>query len=217
MRTSEEMSVGASRGRPAARHRPGAVLRWIGIVALVLASGIAGYLTWILWGTGLETARAQEALRSTFERQIDSEPADSRSAQSPVLIGHAIAEIVIPAINLDFVVVQGTGTEALQEGPGHYVETAMPWDRTGRVAIAGHRTTYLHPFQNLDDLRAGDEIDLRTRYGTFRYGVTRVFAIASAGSGRVLAQTTPPDLVLTTCHPEFSSAERLIVYADRRT
>ena len=126
-----------------------------------------------------------------------------------------MAEILIPAIGVDFVVVQGTGTEALKKGPGHYVDTAMPWDDAGRVGIAGHRTTYLHPFQDLDDLRRGDAIELRTRFGTFRYDVTRVFTTPSAGSERVLEQTTRPTLVLTTCHPEFSSAERLIVEASR--
>jgi LPXTG-site transpeptidase (sortase) family protein len=45
--------------------------------------------------------------------------------------------------------------------------------------------------------------------------VTRVFAIPAAGSGRVLEQTEDPTLVLTTCHPMFSSTERLIVEADR--
>jgi sortase A len=191
------------------------VLRWIGITCLVLASGIAGYLTWVLWGTGLETARAQETLRSGFERQIGTERPDAGDADRPVLPGDAVAEILIPAIDIDFVVVQGTDTEALKEGPGHYVDTAMPWEKDGRVGIAGHRTTYLHPFQNLDELRPGDGIELRTRFGTFRYRVTRVFTTPSAGSGYVLEQTSRPTLVLTTCHPEFSSAQRLIVEASR--
>jgi sortase A len=181
----------------------------------VLASGIAGYLTWVLWGTGLETARAQETLRSGFERRIGTERPDAEAADRPALPGDAVAEILIPAVDIDFIVVQGTGTEALKEGPGHYVDTAMPWDEAGRVGIAGHRTTYLHPFQNLDELRPGDQIQLRTRFGTYRYDVTRVFTTPSAGSGFVLEQTRRPTLVLTTCHPEFSSAERLIVEASR--
>jgi sortase (surface protein transpeptidase) len=45
--------------------------------------------------------------------------------------------------------------------------------------------------------------------------VSRVFVVTSAGSGRVLAQTSRPTLVLTTCNPKYSSAERLIVTARR--
>ena len=202
-------------GRAPGRSRSGLVLRWVGIACLVLASGIAGYLTWVLWGTGLETARAQETLRSGFERQIRSERPDAEPPDRPALSGDAIAEILIPAVDIDFIVVQGTDTESLKEGPGHYVDTAMPWDEAGRVGIAGHRTTYLHPFQNLDELHPGDGIELRTRLGTFRYRDTRVFTTPSAGSGFVLEQTQRPTLVLTTCHPEFSSAQRLIVEASR--
>jgi sortase A len=190
------------------------VLRWIGIVCLVAASGIAGYVTWVLWGTGLETARAQQTLRASFERSV-AEPAVDRATDRRVLPGSALAEIVIPKIGVDFIVVEGTGVEALKKGPGHYVETAMPWEDSGRVGIAGHRTTYLHPFQDLDELGAGDDIILRTARGTFRYAVTRVRIMPSEGSGRVLAQTRTPTLVLTTCHPEYSAAQRLIVEARR--
>lgn len=190
------------------------VLRWIGIVCLVAASGIAGYVTWVLWGTGLETARAQQTLRASFERSV-AEPAVDRATDRRVLPGSALAEIVIPRIGVDFIVVEGTGVEALKKGPGHYVETAMPWEDSGRVGIAGHRTTYLRPFQDLDELGAGDDIILRTARGTFRYAVTRVRIMPSEGSGRVLAQTRTPTLVLTTCHPEYSAAQRLIVEATR--
>ena len=59
------------------------------------------------------------------------------------------------------------------------------------------------------------EITLRTAQGTFGYEVSRVFVVPSAGSGRVLEQTSRPTLVLTTCNPKYSSAERLIVTARR--
>ena len=105
--------------------------------------------------------------------------------------------------------------EDLKDGPGHYPDTADPWEDSGRVGIAGHRTTYQAPFFNLDDMRVGDEITLRTKYGSFAYEVDRIFVVPSSGSGRVLVQTPKPTLVLTTCNPKYSSAERLIVTARR--
>ena len=83
------------------------------------------------------------------------------------------------------------------------------------MGIAGHRTTYLHPFYNLDKVVAGDRITLRTEFGTYDYVVTRVFVVNEYGSGRVLEQTDEPTLVLTTCHPKYFSSQRLIVNADR--
>jgi sortase A len=191
------------------------IVRWFGYLCLVGAAFFGGYVAWLLWGTGLETRAAQDALRDAITRSIDDvqrpEPPPPGTREVP---GSAYAIIRIPSIDVDYVVVEGTDYTSLKKGPGHYPDTADPWDGTGRVGIAGHRTTYLAPFYDLDRVAVGDEILLVTRYGRFRYEVTETSVIPSAGSGIVLEQTTRPTLVLTTCNPRFSSAERLIVEAD---
>jgi sortase A len=192
-----------------------AFVHWFGVACLMVAAGLAGYVAWSLWGTGLHTAAAQERLRSEFRQDLGAAPSDPATAPEQVPLGDAYAQLEIPAIDVNFMVVQGTGYEDLKDGPGHYPDTADPWADTGRVGIAGHRTTYQAPFFDLGDLRAGDGVQLRTKYGTFRYEVDRVFVVPSAGSGRVLVQTPRPSLVLTTCNPKYSSAERLIVTARR--
>lgn len=191
------------------------LVHWFGMACLMVAAGFAGYIAWSLWGTGLHTAQAQDRLRTEFQQELDAEPADPSTAPELVPLGDAYAQLLIPAIDVNFMVVQGTGYEDLKDGPGHYPDTADPWDESGRVGIAGHRTTYQAPFFNLEKLERGDEITLRTRYGSFAYEVDRVFVIPSGGSGRVLVQTPKPTLVLTTCNPKYSSAERLIVTARR--
>ena len=64
-------------------------------------------------------------------------------------------------------------------------------------------------------MQVGDDITLRTEFGTFRYVVNDVFVVPTEGSGTVLTQTADPTLVLTTCHPRYSASQRLIVTADR--
>jgi sortase A len=182
----------------------------------MVAAGLGGYIGWLLWGTGLTTKAAQNELKHDFTQVIDTkDPAQAPPAGVEPLRASAYAELVIPRIDLDLIVVQGTDTESLKKGPGHYPDTADPWDPTGRVGIAGHRTTYLAPFYSLDAMQVGDTMTLRTEYGTFDYHVTRVYVIPEAGSGIVLTQTNEPTLVLTTCNPRYSSRERLIVIADR--
>jgi sortase A len=206
----------AVRLRPPRRHGWHAVLHWIGIGCLMLAAGFGGYVAWLMWGTGLTTQRAQNDLRQGWGQLVDSRP----PGQAPQLVGlgHRYAEIQIASIGLDMMVVQGTGYDQLKLGPGHYADTADPWEAAGRVGIAGHRTTYLHPFFNLDKVRAGDTITLRTEFGTFTYVVDKPpFVVPEAGSGIVLTQTKRPTLVLTTCNPRYESYQRLIVTAVRTT
>jgi sortase A len=186
-------------------------LRAAGFGCLMVAAGLAGYVAWLLWGTGLETARAQEELRESAAQSFEDPTPPSPDER--YLPGEAYASIVIPSIDIDFIVVEGTDYVSLKKGPGHYPTSADPWDGTGRVGIAGHRTTYLHPFLDLDLVRVGDRITLHTKHGTYRYEVDRNYVVPEAGSGAALEQTARPTLVLTTCHPKYSSRERLIVTA----
>ena len=203
------------------RSRRGRILRISGLVFIVAALGLAGYVWWTLWGTGFTTRAAQEALRRPFEPDVATQPSyEAPSAERVVKVpGKAVAILRIPAIELNYVVVEGAGTEPLKKGPGHYSRTAYPWEDTGRVGIAGHRTTYGAPFWSLNELRVGDRIVLATEYGVFNYRVSRSVITPPDGilpSGSyVLDQTRRPSLVLTTCNPRFSAAERLIVIADR--
>jgi sortase A len=190
-------------------------VRWVGLLCLMGAAFFAGYVAWLLWGTGLETQQAQNDLRAGFEQTIDH-PKPLTEAPKPgarIMPRSAYGVIQIPRIDLDMVVVQGTDYTSLKMGPGHYPDTANPWDGTGRVGIAGHRTTYLAPFLNLDQVQEGDEIRLLTEFGTYGYSVTRNFILPEAGSGIVLEQTDEPSLVLTTCHPKYASSQRLIIEA----
>ena len=198
------------------RKRQGRALRVAGVLFLVVAVGIGGYVGWLLWGTGLATKRAQSELRPGFEHDVGSQdPSKAPPAEQVVKVpGKAMAILVIPKMDLDMVVVEGTDTESLKKGPGHYSQTSYPWEDSGRVAIAGHRTTYGAPFWSLDKLRQGDRITLKTEYGTYNYRVTRHIIIAPT-EGWVLDPTNRPTLVLTTCNPRFSAAERLIVFAER--
>jgi sortase A len=198
-----------------------AILHWVGIACLLAAAYFGGYVAWSLWGTGLQTEQAQQDLRTTTEHWGGHPapiPADPKTAPR-ILPGDAYADIVIPSIGLDMVVVQGTDYESLKKGPGHYVDTADPWDGTGRVGIAGHRTTYLAPFRRLNELDPGDHITIQMPYARFSYVVEKT-KIVDATDETVLAADTAITgrkpynrLALTACHPPFSAAQRIIVYS----
>lgn len=129
--------------------------------------------------------------------------------------GDPVAIIEIPELGVTKFVVAGVAASDLKKGPGHYPMTPQP-GHLGNVAIAGHRTTYGEPFRQLDELEEGDDIvvtDVRGR--KFVYQVTQAFIVEPEDSW-VVATTDPTRalLTLTTCHPEFSAKQRLIVTAE---
>ena len=197
------------------QRRPGRILRGIGKTFLTAAFILAAYIAWLLWGTGFYYGNQQDGLREQIESRIEAPGAGERGVDPvPIVPGQAYAILQIPSIGLDEVVVQGTDTESLHRGPGHYEDTADPWDERGRVGIAGHRTTYGQPFWDLDKVEAGDPITLVTQYGVFEYVTTRTETVLPSSGGVLTGGGKKASLVLTTCHPKFSAAERLIVFAE---
>lgn len=192
------------------------VLRLVGRTFVVAGALVLAFVGYQLWGTGLQEQRAQTALRDEFATVIDQvstaggapgEPAAPVFDPAP---GDPVARLRIPAIGVDKVVVWGTDLGVLRDGPGLYESSPLPGQR-GNAAIAGHRTTYGAPFGRLDELDPGDLIELDTLYGTTRYRVT-ASEIVAPQQVDVIEDKGDDRLTLTTCHPRFSDAERLVVW-----
>ena len=126
--------------------------------------------------------------------------------------GQPIGRIKIPAIGASYVVVQGTDLDTLRKGPGHYPATRFPGER-GTVAIAGHRTTYLAPFRNVDKLKPGEHIVLAMPYGTFTYEVERIRIVTPDATWITHRVPGENRLVLSACHPLYSASHRIVVFA----
>jgi sortase A len=125
--------------------------------------------------------------------------------------GDAVGRLTIDRIHLKDVVVEGTAAGDLRKGPGHYPYTPLPGQR-GTVAIAGHRTTYGAPFRNIDKVRAGDQVAVTMPYGRFTYRVERT-RIVKPTDVWVTQRVSYDRLILSACHPLYSAAKRIVVFA----
>ncbi|MFL5791563.1 MAG: hypothetical protein ACJ76A_08670, partial [Actinomycetota bacterium] len=43
-------------------------LRWFGVLCLMGAAYFAGYVAWLLWGTGIQTQQAQNGFQPTVQQ-----------------------------------------------------------------------------------------------------------------------------------------------------
>jgi sortase A len=105
-------------------------------------------------------------------------------------------------------------------GIGHYPGTVMP-GQVGNFAMAGHRTTYGKPFADADKLEVGDALVVQTADAWFVYEVTTT-KIVKPNDVYVIGPNplnpgnapTAASITLTTCHPKFSAAQRMIVHGE---
>jgi len=197
---------------------------------LVVLADVVATLLWEEPASSLYASVKQRDASGQLDR-LESEfptPADTRAAQrvhgarrqvevlarrfsKRVEDGQAIGRIVIPSIGLDIAVVQGTNTSDLQRGPGHYPSTPFPGE-PGTAAIAGHRTTYLAPFRDIDSLHGGNVIRLEMPYGTLDYRVQDTKVVEPTDFA-ILHRTSYQRLVLTACHPLYSASQRIVAFA----
>ena len=172
-------------------------------VLLIVDAGLT--VAWQEPISSLLAHREQQELK----RRVADPP--RRVIERRPLPGDALGQIRIPAVGISEYVIEGTATDDLRKGPGHYPDTSLPGDR-GTVAIAGHRTTYGAPFRNLDKVERGDLVDVDMPYGTFFYRVQRT-QIVDPSALWVTKRVGYNRLVLSACHPLYSAAERIIVFA----
>jgi sortase A len=161
--------------------------------------------------------RSVEASRALATERLAAEMnLGARRFRGTLQDGQPIGRIIVPRLGLNMVVVEGTSEGDLEKGPGHYdaasgVNTSLP-GMGGVVAIAGHRTTYLHPFRHIDALRPGDDIYLRMPYGIFAYRVY-MHRIVGSTDWSILHRPQFEKLVLSACHPLYSATHRFVVFA----
>jgi sortase A len=185
--------------------------RAVSALSLVLLLGGVALL-----GYPFATNLYQDRVQARLDRQLASPQLEQAYRERRVQTGDSLTRIKIPKIDVDVVVVEGTSASALRAGAGHYPETPLPCD-AGNVGIAGHRTTYGKPFNQIDRLRPGDLIFLDTPVGSCTYQVARDPFVVLPDDFSVVAPPYPDAsarwLTLTSCHPKGSASHRIIIRA----
>ena len=195
------------------------------VVSGVLLLADAGLtLAWQEPVSAFMASRDQAALEERLDRALEAAPQAGaaplngdrlrRTAaryRATLDTGDAVARIELPTLDRRYVVVEGTDTETLRKGPAHYPDTPLPGEG-GTVGVAGHRTTYLAPFRAIDQLRPEEPVILTLPYGRFTYRVERT-RIVDPDALWVKQPVGYDRVILTACHPLYSAAKRIVVFA----
>jgi sortase A len=124
----------------------------------------------------------------------------------------APSRIVIPALEIDALIVEGDSWEQLKLGVGHHLSTANPGER-GNMVLSAHNDIYGEIFRRLGDLELGDEVLVYAGEQPYRYVVT-VKQIVEPTEVSVLGSTTKPVATLISCYPYMVDTHRIVVIAE---
>ncbi len=209
----------AAREAKAAKDSVGVV---VGELFITLGVVMLLFVAYQLWWTnvlaGQETNQAKERIEDTW--------AKGESKPDVFAPGEGFAIMHIPKLDVVVPVAEGIDkTKVLDKGMvGHYGEgklkTAMPSDKQGNFAVAGHRNTHGEPFRYINRLKPGDPIVVETQDAYYTYAMASILPQTAPSNIAVIdpipkgSGFTEPGryITLTTCTPEFTSTYRMIVW-----
>ncbi|MFI0895334.1 class E sortase [Streptomyces sp. NPDC020983] len=218
--------VEARRAARAAKESPAVIAsRVVGELFITLGVLMLLFVTYQLWWTNVRAHREAAGAANNLQQKWDSESADPNRLPGTFSPGQGFAIMYIPKLDVKAPIAQGVSKhKVLDKGMiGHYdgaMNTAMPWDKTGNFAVAAHRNTHGEPFRYINHLAAGDKVVVETENEYYTYVITSSLASTPPSNISVLKPIpegsgfTAPGryLTLTTCTPEFTSTNRLIVW-----
>ncbi|MEW9032754.1 MAG: class D sortase [Planifilum fimeticola] len=157
---------------------------------------------WQLWNMDREIAPASASPQTSKESAPSEAPPPEKESPEWVVYdrrpkrGQVFGKLIIPRIDAEFPLVEGTEEPQLRKGIGHAETSVLPGEPDTSV-IGGHRETRL---RQIGELEKGDSIYVETEAGRFTFRVTRSwiadksYTVGSNGKGQA-------KLLLVTCYP----------------
>lgn len=176
---------------------PGHEDRQVRVVGGRVLLGLSLLLGWVLLYllvlSDFEQNHAQNVLYGELRTQLAEGTAPTGAPVDP---GAPVALLSIPSLDVDdLVVVEGTRSRQLQDGPGHRPGTVLPGQQ-GVSVVAGRSVSYGRPFARLPEVERGARVVVTTAQGTFTYVVSGIRrdgdsmpAPPAAGAGRLTLVT----------------------------
>lgn len=184
------------------------ITKLIALTIILTGTIIIGIGLWQLWNIerqgeiSLNEARAFVREDRVKDTEENFDPA----------IGDVSGLLVIPKINAELAIIEGTDPNDLEKGVGHYKGSYYP-DENGQIVLSGHRDTV---FRRAGELELGDILTVRMPYGNYHYEIVETKVVSADDTSIITLQDSQEELILTTCYP-FSfigdAPDRYIMYA----
>lgn len=224
------------RARRRRRSRP-TVISVLGEVLLTAGLVVLLFVVWQMWvGDIIISAQKNAEGAEISQRLAEAEPPpppplirkDDGTTQYEAPVpkapgdGQWFGQMHIPRFGADynFKIAGGTSRARTLDhiGIGVYKDSKMPGE-VGNFSLAGHRTTWGKPFNQLDKLQLNDAIVVETPDGWYTYRFRTLEYVHPMQTDVLLDVPQLPGvatgeryITLTACSPLYSLAERIVAF-----
>ncbi|MBI4728775.1 MAG: sortase [Acidobacteria bacterium] len=181
--------------------------RWLApavLPAALLVAFVAG---------NVQASLAQRWLERDWAQVVSGGALDPVAlAERATVAGRPVARIVVPAIGLDAIVVEGATPALMRRGPAHLGGTPLPGSQ-GVAVISANRLGFGGFFADLDRLSPGDRIEMQTLAGAVSFVVSSV-DVVPADRLDLAPQSESRALVLFASARRWGGPDRIVVRAE---
>lgn len=164
-------------------------------------------------GTIIITAYVNQNVKHNNDNIVRNyeEGINNPSKNQEELNKNIVGILQIKNIDLKVAIGEGTDEDTLKYAVGHFIDTKMPGE-VGNFAVAGHSAyTYNRFFANLEDIKIGDEIDVKTKRGDYTYKVKSTEVVTPDKVDVLNSSDDKKNITLITCTPRFIGSHRLVI------
>lgn len=189
-------------------------MKWLSFMFIVAGLCFIGFAGWKIINTKVETNQAKEEAKKIVTEASSTTIEHSKDNPYRPENGKEAGLLLIPKLEAELPIIEGTDPDALDKGVGHYEGSYYP-NEEGQIVLSGHRDTV---FRRMGELEIGDLLVIQLPYGEFTYEMIDTKIVAADDTSIITLQNEKEELVLTTCYP-FSfignAPDRYIIYAKR--
>lgn len=177
------------------------------VISGILVLGIGLFQLW-------DMKRQEQASLKAARELVKEDRQSVKNEEFKPETGETSGLLLIPKIEAELPIVEGTEPDDLEKGVGHFKDSFYP-DENGQIVLSGHRDTV---FRKAGDLKVGDLLTVKMPYGDYSYEIVSTKIVSADDTSIITLQNNEEELVLTTCYP-FSyvgdAPDRYIIYAKR--
>lgn len=195
------------------------------IKATIIELIVALFITVILLGAGYFLLGAKVEDTMSLVSKVSIGVSDGNEVVNTVIdenkqlknypeYGTKYATIKIPKIDVDLPVYYGDTLDILKKGVGHSSGSYFPGEG-GSIIYMGHNSKKM--FRRFSELQKGNEIEVSTTYGDFKYKIYDMQLIKETDVDKLPVQKEKEILMVYTCYPFNNigyATQRYVVYAE---